>query len=132
MPLKSRCGCYLWHKGSVLTAIACKCKCSHDHAGQKSRKLCSGRVGNRDKDIRRRLLRRSVLDGLELRKFLGIVMNKATVDVHGVHINIPYIWVIIFISAWALALSVQLFQAMRRPQFVGQTTTGSHVFFYDL
>ena len=26
-----------------------------------------------------------------------------------------------FISAWVLALSVQLFRAMRRPQFVGQT-----------
>ena len=59
-------------------------------------------------------------------------MNIATVDVHGVHINIPYIWVIIFISAWALALSVQLFQAMRGPQFVGQTTVSSTLFLYIL
>ena len=33
------------------------------------------------------------------------------------------------ISAWALALSVQQDKAMRRPQFVGQTTSGSHAFF---
>lgn len=32
-------------------------------------------------------------------------------------------------SAWALALSVQQYRAMRRPQFVGQATSGSHAFY---
>ena len=47
-------------------------------------------MGNRDKDIRRRLLRRSVLDELELRKFSEIVTSIAAVDVHGVYICIPF------------------------------------------
>lgn len=34
------------------------------------------------------------------------------------------------ISAWALALSVQQYRAMRRPQRVGQTTGSSHASFY--
>ena len=38
----------------------------------------------------------------------------------------------IFISAWALTLSVQLQWAMLEPQFVGQTAGSSHVFFLSL
>lgn len=36
----------------------------------------------------------------------------------------------IFISAWALALSVLQYRAMRRPQRVGQTAGGSHAFLF--
>lgn len=37
--------------------------------------------------------------------------------------------VVMVISAWALALSVQQYRAMRRPQRVGQTTGSSHASF---
>ena len=47
------------------------------------------------------------------------------------HIGFNYsMWRHIYIiSAWALALSVLQYRAMRRPQRVGQTTSGSHAFF---
>lgn len=38
--------------------------------------------------------------------------------------------ILYIISAWALALSVLQYRAMRRPQRVEQTTSGSHAFFY--
>ena len=48
------------------------------------------------------------------------------------HIGFNYsMWRHIYIiSAWALALSVLQYRAMRRPQRVGQTTSGSHAFLY--
>lgn len=36
----------------------------------------------------------------------------------------------IFISAWALALSVQQYRAMRRSQFVEQATGSSRAFYF--
>ena len=101
--------------------------------------------------IRRRLLDALFPDELELRKFSEIVRNIAAVDVQarvynttclGLHranlsplrtirlyVDMRYISKVYYQSAWALTLSVQLFRAMRRPQFVGQTTSSSHVFF---
>ena len=48
------------------------------------------------------------------------------------HIGFNYsMWRHIYIiSAWALALSVLQYRAMRRPQRVGQTASGSHAFLY--
>ena len=48
------------------------------------------------------------------------------------HIGFNYsMWRHIYIiSAWALALSVLQYRAMRRPQRVGQTTSGSHAFLF--
>lgn len=79
----------------------------------------------------------------ETSQTLILSTNRATVDVYGCDYitasGVLYLCVIfayrfqllhvaayIFISAWALALSVLQYRAMRRPQRVGQTMSGSH------
>ena len=94
----------------------------------------------------RRRLSRFVLDVSESRKFSNSVLNLATVDAPGVIISLPVAYfvcknslftrvclhdcyiVMLIISAWALALSVQQNWAMREPWYVGRTTDDSTLF----
>ena len=100
----------------------------------------AGLGGTIIQDILKAFTWRFVHDYLKLRNFHYPVTNLATVDVYGCDYittnGVLYLYIIggftpcgaYIISAWALTLSVQQDKAMRRPQFVGQTTGGSHAF----
>ena len=101
--------------------------------------------GKRVKTYRRRLLD-ALFKTYRILQIQNPVLNVATVDVPGVIISIPWrpckhrlcplgcnvICCIglftdaIFISAWALTLSVQLDLAMQEPWYVGRTTGRFH------
>ena len=103
--------------------------------------------GKRVKTYRRRLLD-ALFKTYRILQIQNPVLNVATVDVPGVIISIPwrpckhilcplgynamcYIGLFtdaIFISAWALTLSVQLDLAMQEPWYVGRTTGRFHAF----
>ena len=107
--------------------------------------------GKRVKTYRRRLLD-ALFKTYRILQIQNPVLNIATVDVPGVIISIPwrpckhilcplgynamcYIGLFtdaIFISAWALTLSVQLDLAMQEPWYVGRTTGRFHAFFMSI
>jgi hypothetical protein len=88
-------------------------------------------------DIIKKRLLTLFLDCLKLRNFHTIVKNVAAVDAHGYvyypNWIRPIYWYVLFgvyISAWASALLVQQWWAMRRPQAVGRVTVQTLTLFF--